>query len=270
MTHPRVHVWHTGEVYIDKALAFEEKSLHPIPYTGWLRPNRKKCWVPVSTYLIEHPKGMILVDTGWHEEVRNNQRNHLGLFASSMFKGRLPEGKAVHEQLTAYGIEPSEIDYVLMTHLHSDHVSGIKHVTQAKKILVSQPEWEAAHRELGYVKSMWNGVNMTPFELKQIPHGPYKLGLDLFQDGSVYMVYTPGHSSGQCSVLVQTVRGWVLLASDVGYAARSFTESILPGVKTNKIDAQRSLDWVRGFSEREDCLITLANHDPDIHPQIIG
>ncbi len=270
MNDSRVHVWHTGEVYIDQALAFEEKSLHPMPYTGWLRPKIKKSWVPVSSYLIEHPKGTILVDTGWHEDIRINPRKHLGLLASSMFKGRLSAGKAVHEQLADYGIKANEIEYVLLTHLHSDHVSGIKQVAQAKQILVSQPEWKAAHRELGYVKSMWAGVNLTPFELTPIPHGPYKLGLDLFQDGSVYLVYTPGHTAGQCSVLVQTVKGWVLLASDVGYAARSFKEGILPGVKTNRTDAQLSLNWTRAFMEREDCWVALANHDPKVDPQLIG
>ncbi|GGG14782.1 N-acyl homoserine lactonase family protein [Paenibacillus albidus] len=266
----KIHVWHTGEVYIDQALAFEEKTIHPMPHTGWLRPKAKKRWVPVSVYLIEHPKGLILVDTGWHEEMRTNQRKHLGLFASSVIKGRLPEGKAVHEQLSNYGIKPNEIDYVLMTHLHSDHVSGIKHVSQAKKILVSQLEWKAAHQEFGYKKSMWNGVNLTPYHLTEIPYGPYKLGLDLFQDGSVYLVHTPGHSAGQFSVLVQTGNGWVLLASDVGYAAASFTQNILPGVKTSKIDAQRSLNWVSEFSQKEDCLIAMANHDPEIQSQIIG
>jgi N-acyl homoserine lactone hydrolase len=71
----KVHVLNTGKVYIDRALAYKEKTLHPIPFTGWLRGKTKKMWVPVSSYLIEHPKGLILVDTGWHEEIRFNQKN---------------------------------------------------------------------------------------------------------------------------------------------------------------------------------------------------
>ncbi|WP_245975471.1 hypothetical protein [Oceanobacillus chungangensis] len=68
----KVHILHTGKVHIDEALAYKKKSLHPIPYTGWLRGEEKKMWVPVSSYLIDHPKGLILVDTGWHEEMRTN------------------------------------------------------------------------------------------------------------------------------------------------------------------------------------------------------
>ncbi|REE78641.1 glyoxylase-like metal-dependent hydrolase (beta-lactamase superfamily II) [Paenibacillus taihuensis] len=270
MTNARIHVWHTGEVYIDQSLAFREKTLHPLPYTGWLRPRAKKRWVPVSVYLIEHPSGLILVDTGWHTEMRENQRKHLGAFASSMFKGRLPAGEAVHEQLSRYGVKAADIDYVLLTHLHSDHVSGLKHVSEAKQILVSEPEWNAAQRGIGYIKSMWQGVNVTPFEWTQIPYGPYKLGLDLFQDGSVYLVHTPGHSAGQFSVLVRTKQGWVLLASDVGYGAASFAHGILPGSTTDKKAARRSLDWVKEFMAREDCLMAIANHDVEIKPQIIG
>ncbi|MFC0334564.1 hypothetical protein ACFOLF_25035 [Paenibacillus sepulcri] len=59
-----LHVWHTGEVLIDQALAFKEKTWHPAPFTGWLRPYSRKMWVPVSAYLIERLKGRILGDTG--------------------------------------------------------------------------------------------------------------------------------------------------------------------------------------------------------------
>ncbi|MDP4171059.1 MAG: MBL fold metallo-hydrolase, partial [Bacillota bacterium] len=128
----KVHVWHTGEVYIDQALAYREKGIHPMPYTGWLRGNEKKMWVPVSSYLIEHPKGLILVDTGWHEEMRTNQKKHLGRLAYSMFKGKLQSGDSISEKLNHFGVTSKEIDYVLLTHLHSDHVSGLKHVQDAK------------------------------------------------------------------------------------------------------------------------------------------
>jgi N-acyl homoserine lactone hydrolase len=264
-----IHVWHTGSVYIDQSLAFREKTFHPAPYTGFLRPSSKKSWVPVSTYFIEHPKGKILVDTGWSEEMRVNQRKHLGWFSNAMYQGSLPAGESIRERLESLGVKDSELDYVLLTHLHSDHVSGVKHVQHARNILTSEQEWTASQRDFGYIRSMWQGVPIQTFALETIPFGPYNKGIDLFQDGSIYLVHTPGHSKGQFSVMIQTLEGWVLLVSDVGYAERSWKEFVLPGITPLAEEAARSLRWVQEFSRRDDCRAVLANHDPAVSTQII-
>lgn len=264
MKNTKIHVMRNGEVFIDRALAYKEKTFHPMPHTGWLRGKNKKMWVPVSTYLIEHPKGLVLIDTGWHKDMRTSQRKHLSYFLSTMFKGKLPEGEAVDEKLLQRDIEPEDLDYVVLTHMHSDHVSGLKHVKKAKKILVSAKEWQAANQQIGYVKSMWSGVNLSPFMLKDIPFGPYKKGIDLFQDQSLYLVHTPGHSTGHLSVLVKVSRGWILLASDVGYSQKSWDQEILPGRITDVNQMRRSLRWVKEFSSRSDCAVVLANHDPSV------
>ncbi|MFC7678893.1 N-acyl homoserine lactonase family protein [Paenibacillus sp. GCM10028914] len=264
-----IHIWHTGKVYIDRALAFQEKSLHPAPFTGLFRSQSKKSWVPVSSYLIEHPKGNILVDTGWSEEIRINPKKHLGRISYMMFKGDLPPGQSVREHLSLMGLQDIDLDYVLLTHLHSDHVSGLKDIRGSKKILTSSQEWKAANRDFGYIPSMWQGVPIQTFELEEIPFGPYYKGLDLFQDGTLYLVHTPGHSKGQFSIMVKTETGWVLLVSDVGYAERSWRDFVLPGVTTNIEEATNSLRWVQEFSLRSDCRFVFANHDPNIKPQII-
>jgi glyoxylase-like metal-dependent hydrolase (beta-lactamase superfamily II) len=269
MSNVRIHVLHTGKVYIDRALSFREKTLHPAPFTGWFRPKKTKIWVPVSTYLIEHPNGLILVDTGWSEEVRTDQRKHLGWLASSMFKASLPPGESIQEQLQGLGYNDRQLDYVLLSHLHSDHVSGIKHVAQAKRILTSELELKAAQKDIGYIRSMWEGVSIETFKLQEIPFGPYRAGLDLFGDGSIYLVHTPGHSKGQTSILVKTDNGWVLLASDVGYGKKSWEQGILPGLTINKEEAAQSLSWVGSFAQRCDCRLVLVNHDSDVRPQII-
>ncbi|KTG13316.1 N-acyl homoserine lactonase family protein [Haloferax profundi] len=268
-TQTTVHVLHTGAVNIDRALAFREQSLHPMPYTGWLRPKSKRMWAPVSAYLIDHPEGPVLVDAGWHSDVRTDQRGHLGFLSSTMYWGRLPAGQAVHEQLASLGVRPEDLEYVVMSHLHSDHASGLEHVRDAKHIVVSTPEWDA-RTDFGYIPSMWDGIDVTPFDLAEIPFGPFKQGLDLFGDGLVYLVFTPGHSAGHVSVLTKTGAGWVLLAGDVGYAAKSWEDGILPGVTTDDRDMHASLTWVKDFAARDDCVAAFANHDPDVTPTTIG
>jgi glyoxylase-like metal-dependent hydrolase (beta-lactamase superfamily II) len=259
-----LHVFHCGDVNMDRALPFREKTWHPMPHSGLFRAKSKRVTVPVSAYLIEHPRGKVLVDTGWHTDMRVDMKRHIGFPYTLSFRGTLPPGAAVHEQLAAKGVAPQDLDYVILTHLHADHVSGLPHVQEAKKILTTQAEWIAGNKEFGYSRKMWQGMPIETFEPEAIPFGPYRKGLDLFGDGLLYLVYTPGHTRGQLSILVKVQAGYVLLATDVGYAPRSWEQMILPGVLADEQQARESLQWVREFSQREDCVAVLANHDPDV------
>lgn len=267
----KVHVLHCGRVHVDRSLPFREGYLFPaLNASGWFRSRSKRMWMPVSCYLIEHPQGLVLIDTGLHEEVRNNARAHMGRLNFSMYDVDLPPGQSIREQLAARGLQDSDLSYVVLTHLHADHVSGLKHVSGAQKIITSHVEWEGAQHALGYVPAMWQGVALDTFAFQKIPFGPKEWGVDLFGDGLLYLVFTPGHTSGQISVLVRTSEGYVLLASDVGYAQKSFEQTILPGITVDDGDAIESLLWVKDFSNRSDCIATLANHDPDVVPHMIG
>lgn len=65
----KIHVLHTGLVKVDKALPFHGQYRNPLAFTGLFRSARNQITLPVSSYLIEHPKGLLLIDTGWHKTV---------------------------------------------------------------------------------------------------------------------------------------------------------------------------------------------------------
>ena len=85
----RIHVFHTGRVCVSPGLPFKDKEKNPHPVQLTLLSaygRRQRIWLPVSAYLIEHPQGCLLVDTGWHREIspqgeysRFAQIRHLGL-----------------------------------------------------------------------------------------------------------------------------------------------------------------------------------------------
>lgn len=272
MTEIKIHILHTGKVRVDEALPFggAVKSLNPIAYTGIGRSKKHQIWVPVSCYLIEHPKGNVLIDTGWHTNMRGNQRKHLGLLHYLINKGDLPEGQAIHEQLAQLGFQPEYLDYVVLSHLHSDHADGLKHVKNAKKIIVSKDEWVGAKVDpKRYVSHMWDGVNVQTFDFEHSNIGPKKRSFDLFGDGSVLFVHTPGHSVGLASTIIRNGSQFVLLTSDVGYATKSWEQMIMPGVRVNKQDVVESLKWVKQIASDPNCVAAIANHDADITPHTI-
>lgn len=117
----KVHVLQTGQVKVSDFIPFGVSSL----------PSHSVI-VAVTAYLIETPKGKVLIDTGWHTVVRTSPLKHLGL-SYVIATPILPEGQAVTEQLAAMGISPADLDYVTFTHLDTDHASGIKLIANAKK-----------------------------------------------------------------------------------------------------------------------------------------
>jgi glyoxylase-like metal-dependent hydrolase (beta-lactamase superfamily II) len=259
----KIHVLQCGSIDLDEAFPFSEKSLHPAPWTGFFRSKKHQMTILVSAYLIEHPKGLILIDTGWHTEVRTSAKKYLGWLHSMMSTAHLPEGQAIHEQLARLGYKPGDIDYLFLSHLHTDHVSGVKLVKDAKRILTSDIELREAKKYPSIYKSfMWDEVDLKTFHFKNSEY-------DLFGDKSVVFINTPGHTEGMASTLIQNNGKFVLLCADTGYAEKSWKEMILPGLTTDKKKAQASLAWVKEMSQKENCIEVLANHDPAVKPHTI-
>ena len=266
----KVHVLHCGQVRVDSSLPFHEDTINPLSYTGLFRSKKHQVWLPVSAYLIEHPKGLVLIDTGWHTDVRTKEKEHLGRIQYFLSRASLPGGEAINEQLERLGYKTSDIDYVVLSHLHSDHVSGIKLVRDAKKILVSDLEWkETKDRAIRYVPNMWEGTNLDLFSFTQTGIGPEGLSFDLFNDGTVVFVSTPGHTMGLVSTIIKNNNRFVLLTSDVGYAKKSWEQMILPGVQVDKHKLVTSMEWVKAESQKPNCIEAIANHDTEITPHII-
>ena len=277
----KIHVFHTGEVHVSPYLPFGGDSCSTLKASGLTTPKSQGLWLPVSAYLIEHPKGLILVDTGWHREMspdgvydRKAQIKSLGSLQLYLVnQGRIAKGQAIDEQLVKMGLRPSDIDYVLLTHLDCDHANGLRLVKQAKHILVSRDEMEGSRKGLTerirFNKRWWKGVNLDLFDWNGT-EGPVGKSFDLFGDGSIVLVNIPGHSAGLCAVKVKNADGqFVLLFSDGGYARKSWEQMITSGVCQDKKLQRRSLQWIREQSLLPDCIESLANHDPDVEPHTI-
>lgn len=267
----KIHVLHTGTVVVDEALPFHHPNDRPLAWTGLFRSKKHRIEVPVSVYLIEHPKGLILIDTGWNTINRTHQLRNLS-FQWPVNKAKLPAGQAVNEQLGAMGIRPQDLDYVLMSHLHCDHADGLKLVQNAQQILVSEEEWQAAnHDHLRYLPHEWRGVPVKTFHLVPSQDGAFHRSFDLFGDGSIKMIWEPGHSAGLCATKVQSYNSdcYVMLAADAGYAAKSWREGLTPGVVINRAAARKSLHYIGQVAQDPRCIECLANHDALVKPHTI-
>lgn len=276
----KIKIFHTGKVYVSNSLPFKDSVKNPNPVQLSLLSlygRKNRVWLPVSSYLIEVNDCKILVDTGWHREISPNgeydrlaQVRHMGVGHFLLNQGILPKGESVTEQLAKLNIYPENLDFVVMTHLHTDHASGLRQLKNAKKILVSTPELEDTKKfPIRYAKSMWDGINFETFDFEKTGVGPVGESFDLLGDNSVELIKIPGHTSGLTAIKINGDEKFVLLFSDGGYAKKSWQEMIPPGTALDEDAAMKSLEWIRQTSLDKNCAESLANHDADVVPHEI-
>lgn len=239
-------------------------------------------WLPVYSYLIEHPRGYILFDTGCHRDISSHgvydkhaQIRCLGFrLLSCINQARLAAGEAVDEQLLSLGIKTQDLDYVLLSHLDCDHANGLKLVADAKHILVSDAEKQGTRHGgltscIRFCKRWWEDTKIRTFQWN-IAEGPFKHGFDLYGDGSVMLIHLPGHSEGLCALKLTAADGrYILLYADGGYVTKSWQEMITSGIALNTQQQRTSLARIHEQSLDSRCVESLATHDSQVKPHTI-
>lgn len=281
MSNIRIHILHTGDVRVSPYLPFGG-NCNIIKAMGLTTPRNQWLWLPVFCYLIEHPEGRILVDTGWSRTMspqgvfdRKTQIRSLGSLPLYMCnQGILPAGQSISEQLRTIGLKDSDLDYVLLTHLDCDHANGLDGISHARHILCAADELRfAIHggivNHIRYQPRWWRHTALQTFCWNGT-EGPARHSFDLFGDGSIVLVNIPGHSDGLCAVRIRNAQGqFVLLCADGGYARRSWEEMITSGIATDRQAQRQSLQWIREQSLSPDCIGVYASHDTEVIPHIV-
>jgi N-acyl homoserine lactone hydrolase len=232
-------------------------------------PRRDWLEVPVPAFLLEHPgAGAVLIDTGFHPSVAVDPRKNLGRIQSTLFKDiEMDPGQAATAQLRRKGIEPAQVKSVVMTHLHPDHASAISEFPGAT-FVVSKAEWAAAtsQRPLhGYVKRQFDHAfdyRLLDFEGPDVESfATFGRSLDLFGDGSVRCVYTPGHTPGHLSVVLRLRRREALVAADAVYLRRNLDEVRLSHRTADDHLSERSLREIRRYAQDTPDALIIPGHD---------
>jgi N-acyl homoserine lactone hydrolase len=236
----------------------------------------RSTWLPfpIVAFLLEHPgAGPVLIDTGLHPSVAVKPAESLGRAGTLAFRDlKMDAGQALPAQLRDKGIEPSRVRTVVMTHMHIDHASGISEFPDAT-FVVSRAEWDAATtqgRLHGYSTRQFDHA----FDYRLLDfdgageQGPasfsgFARSFDLFGDGSVRVVYTPGHTLGHMSVVVRTSGGEVLVTGDAIFLRRNLDESHLPHRTEDDHLYRRSLREIQQYVRETPDALVIPGHDWD-------
>jgi len=212
--------------------------------------------VPVPAYLIEHPRGLVLFDSGLHADARVDAEKKLG-FLAKLFEVHFGTGETVAERLEARGFDPARVTHLVTSHLHFDHVGGHAQIPNAR-LVVQRREWEAGHiPEL----MQRNGYDPGDFDLGH----PLELvdgELDLFGDGRIVCFPTYGHTPGHQSLRVRLDGGESVLTADACYFRRTLEEMNLPPVVHDVAQMTESLRRLAALQAAGARLF--FGHDPEL------
>jgi N-acyl homoserine lactone hydrolase len=242
-----------------------------------MRSDRSE-WLrfPIPAFLIEHPGvGLVLVDTGLHASVATDPKQNLGPLLGRLYTIEMEPEQAVAAQLRALGIAPRDIKVVVMTHMHMDHSSAISDFTEATYVL-GEGEWDAfsAPRSTfnGYVKkhaAVAVEFREVVYDTRLVnSYSTFGRSFDLFGDGSVRLVYTPGHSRGHQSLILRLEGREALLAGDAVYALATLEHERRGLFLDDEHTWRRSLRELQLYRRENPNALVIASHDHERWPEL--
>jgi N-acyl homoserine lactone hydrolase len=175
---------------------------------------------PYFFFLVEHPQGRLLFDTGTHPKWKGADTQEGAGIAVVV-----GEDDDVISKLATLGISPTDIDHVVVSHLHFDHAGGLQFFPHAP-IYVQERELRAAFWPPVYQRDLYDRDDFDHDLNWHELDGEY----DVFGDGSVTIIPTPGHTSGHQSLCVELPSGLTVFAADASYLESKMRERRVPGI----------------------------------------
>ncbi|MEQ8497662.1 MAG: N-acyl homoserine lactonase family protein [Gammaproteobacteria bacterium] len=212
---------------------------------GWFTAMRdvgKMIKVPVAMYIIDHPRGLIVYDTGNNVAVSDGRcESYWGKVCQAFLPIQKRE-EVIDKWLEKFGYTTDDVKYVILSHMHLDHAGNMEmfpnatHVVQ--KVELKTAWWPERFQSAAFVLGDFDDArNFKYLELT----GDF----DLFGDGSVVVLDTKGHTQGHQSLMVRLDNtGTLFLAGDAVYTPEN-EAGVIPGITWNTYESMKSIDRLK-------------------------
>lgn len=204
---------------------------------------------PVYSVLVQHDEGLFLFDSGYDLE-------HVRAVLPFELPEQTPE-QTIPAQLALCGFQPSDVDTVVMSHLHFDHVGGNKLLPHARVLIHAREIAQGRNCEpfehLGYSDRGWDHP-----DAKLVP-----ISGDIEIAKGLHLYETPGHTVGHYSLLITPENGGAMLFPfDVTYTRDAYDRGLQPGFHNDPVAGVRSIRRIKALAEEHDAQVFFT-HDMD-------
>ncbi|HMD23468.1 MAG TPA: N-acyl homoserine lactonase family protein, partial [Streptosporangiaceae bacterium] len=267
----RVSVVSTGRVQIRP----DHEASNWRPMAWWLLASRR--WTgprPINAYVIEHRDGLVLFDSGQDRASVTDPGYFPGGLTGALY-GRLARFEIGPRETLSAGLDrlgyaAGDVKTAVLSHLHQDHIGGLAELSDAD-IVVSQAEWDTLSSPLPEMRGLmrrhidlpglrWHRIKTAPTDDPGL--APFQSCHDLFGDGSLVLLPTPGHTPGSMSLLVrQPGLPPLMMVGDLTYDAHLLEAGHVPGVGSPR-RLREATAMVNKMRQQYPGLVILPAHDP--------
>ncbi|MCE3554453.1 N-acyl homoserine lactonase family protein [Pseudonocardia sp. RS11V-5] len=214
--------------------------------------------IPVPTYLIRHPRGLVLVDTGLAPAAVEDPEGTYGPLAT-MLGLDFTEDLRVDRQIEALGFAASDVTHVIISHSHFDHTGGISLFPNAQ-FLIGAPDLSYAFWPLPAASVFFRSADLEA--ARGFHWRPLTADLDLFGDGTIRILLMPGHTPGNTSTLVRLEDRHVLLTGDTVHVSEALTAELPMPSDHSTLDSVHSIRRLKDIAHAHEAEV-IIQHDFD-------
>jgi glyoxylase-like metal-dependent hydrolase (beta-lactamase superfamily II) len=207
-----------------------------------------------NCYLIRHAKGLMMWDAGINDNVATMPQG----FQRGKLSPRYRLPKPLRVALAEISVDPAKVEHVAFSHTHGDHIGNANLFTGAT-LYIQQAEYDVAFGRDAATK--WN-FEVTSYD-KLRANKTVKLNgdHDVFGDGSVVLIATPGHTPGHQSLLVRLPKtGPVILSGDMVHLQDNWVHRRVPSFNFDREQSLKSMEKIAGIMEKTGAKLWI-NHD---------
>jgi len=245
----KVHLISTGAVTV-KTRFRQATTTGYLAKLNFMLDRKYTDWLPIWVMIVEHPEGIFVIDTGENADINNpDYFNFAGAmvrwFNTTQYKFKVERNEEIDRQLESLNISGKKINAVILTHLHLDHIDGLRHFPNTR-IIVNKAEWEKPYGDLPQLYPDW--FNPELIELNE-QYDVFDKAYYVTEAKDIILIETPGHTWHHCSVIIKGDPCNIFFGADVCYEQQQIINDKYSGANASHKLAKQTYSKVRAYGK---------------------